>query len=172
MMTDQLENMIAGMIDPVIEDLGYRLVLVDVTEANPPIVKILAERENGTGINADECGKISKSVSAILDVEDPMPNKYILEVSSPGINRPLVKKGDFDRFKGFDAKIKTDDFIQGRQGFRGKIIGLDKDDNVSLEMDGELFSIPFDTIDQANLVLTDDLIEQGPDAFLIEEHAG
>jgi ribosome maturation factor RimP len=171
MQTSHLEKKIATIIEPVIRDIGHRLVMVEVTEANPPIVKVLAERHNGTGINVDECGEISKAVSAILDVEDPIPSKYILEVSSPGINRPLVSAKDFDRFSGFEAKVKTDDFIQGRQAFRGKIIGLSDENNVMLEMDNETFSIPFDAIDQANLVLTDDLIEKGADAFLIEDHA-
>lgn len=151
---------IADMITPTIEALGFDLVRVHLSGGEQRTLHIMAEPAGGGEMIVEDCATISRAVSALLDVEDPIPGAYDLEVSSPGLDRPLVKIGDFDRFAGQVAKVELKALQQGRKRFRGRILGAD-DDVIRLEMDnGDVASLAFDDIDEAKLVVTEELIAQ------------
>lgn len=155
---------VAVIVEPAIEDLGFRLVRVKVTGTNGCTVQIMAERPDGT-MSVDECEEISKTVSPVLDVEDPISTAYYLEVSSPGIDRPLVRAGDFDRWAGHETKIELELPLDGRKRFRGFIRGTEGDEALIELPDvaaGEesIARIPFASIREAHLVLTDELIRE------------
>lgn len=147
---------IAALIGPALQSMGYELVRVRFAGGQRPVLQIMAERPDGS-MSVDDCAEVSRIVSALLDVEDPIKSAYMLEVSSPGIDRPLVKPADYERFKGFDAKVETLRPIDGRKRFRGRVLGLDGED-VRLETDQGSLAIPFAEIGQAKLVLTDELV--------------
>lgn len=156
---------IAEKIDPIIrpalESMGYDLVRLDlVGTAQQPTLQIMAERVSDGRIGVEDCREISKTVSALLDVEDPISSAYRLEVSSPGIDRPLVALKDYVRFKGHEAKIEAPLIMENRKRFQG-IIGDIKDEDIIVIEDekGEIFEIPFGKIQKAKLVLTDRLIK-------------
>ena len=137
--------------------MGYELVRVMSTGGRRPTLQVMAERIDRAGMTVDDCAEISRAVSALLDVEDPISGAYQLEISSPGIDRPLMKLVDFERFAGFEARVETDRPIEGQRKFRGQILGL-ADEAVRLGLpEGERI-IPFTSIRKAKLVLTDDLI--------------
>lgn len=148
---------IEGMIAPTVEGLGFRLVRVLVFGSGKPRLQVMAERRDGKSIGVDDCALISREISAVLDVEDPFDGDYTLEVSSPGIDRPLVAAQDFERFAGFEAKVEMGRLIGGRKRFRGRLIGF-QDGNVRIMVDGAALDLPFPDIQRAKLVLTDDLL--------------
>lgn len=157
-----LEARIAAIVEPVIEDLGYRLVRIKVSAANGCTLQIMAERPDGT-MTVEDCETISRGVSPALDVDDPITRAYHLEVSSPGIDRPLVRAGDFDRWSGHVLKVEMDVMQEGRKRFRGILLGVK--DNAALvrlqdvrEGDEDTVALPLADIGEAKLVLTDDLI--------------
>ena len=152
-----LPGRIERMIAPAIEALGYRLVRVLLSGARQPRLQVMAERRDGKAMGVDDCAGISFEVSAILDVEDPFDDAYTLEVSSPGVDRPLVTGQDFERFAGFEARVDTGRPIGGRKRFRGRLIGL-RDGNVRIMVDGATLDLPYPDIQRAKLVLTDDLL--------------
>jgi ribosome maturation factor RimP len=156
-----LERKIAEITDPVIEDLGFAPFLVKQTsDSGMPILQIMAEDPATKRLGVDDCAKISKAVSAVLDVEDPIDGKYRLEVSSPGIDRFLVRVSDYEDYEGYEAKIETDTPAEnGQRKFRGRIVGV-KDDTVTLNMDQGEAEIAIPTIVKAKLVLTDELIKK------------
>lgn len=150
---------IESILGPSIEAMGYALVRVMITGGRRPTLQIMAERIDGSGMNVDDCAEISRSISAILDVEDPITGEYTLEVSSPGIDRPLTRLDDFRRFAGFEARIDTAELIEGRKRFSGRLIGVDDADRVLLETaPGAQEALPFEGIARAKLVLTDELV--------------
>ena len=155
---------IAGIAEPVIEDLGYRLVRVAVSGGHEDrILQIMAERPDGT-ITVDDCEKISKALSPVLDVADPLPGAYRLEISSPGIDRPLVRPSDFEAWSGHVVKIELKEPIGGRRRFKGTLEGFE-DGEVRVECDlGEQgiqhLGLPVNLVADAKLVLTDDLIRE------------
>ena len=155
---------IAGIAEPVIEDLGYRLVRVAVSGGHEDrILQIMAERPDGT-ITVDDCEKISKALSPVLDVADPLPGAYRLEISSPGIDRPLVRPSDFEAWSGHVVKIELKEPIEGRRRFKGTLEGFE-DGEVRVECDlGEQgiqhLGLPVNLVADAKLVLTDDLIRE------------
>lgn len=150
---------IAGMIEPALTDMGYELVRVQLSGSQRLTLQIMAERSDGENMTVDDCADISHAVSALLDVEDPINAAYSLEVSSPGIDRPLVKAADYVRWSGFEARIETALPVDGRKRFRGRILGLEKDE-VKLRLDdGKDAAVPLSAISRAKLMLTDDLIE-------------
>lgn len=157
-----LDARIAAIVEPVIRDLGYRLVRVKVTAQNGCTLQIMAERPDGS-MNVDDCEEISKAVSPVLDLEDPIDKAYHLEISSPGIDRPLVRRSDFDRWMGHETKIELSRLRDGRKRFRGVLLG-NRDDAVMLRIDAEGgtadVDLPLDEIGDARLVLTDALIEE------------
>jgi ribosome maturation factor RimP len=160
-----IASKIEALIEPVIDAMGYALVRVQYAGGQRPLLQIMAERQDGVPMSVDDCGDISRAASAILDVEDPISEAYHLEVSSPGIDRPLTRKTDFTRFAGFDVRIDADRLIEGRKRFRGRLLGIAENGIVRLR-DGETdFQIPFNAIARAKLILTDDLIKASADAL-------
>ncbi|MBS0125664.1 ribosome maturation factor RimP [Thetidibacter halocola] len=151
-----MDSRLAEILTPVIEDMGFELVRIRLMGGNTPTLQIMAERPEG-GIEVDECARISTAVSAVLDVEDPIVEAYTLEVSSPGIDRPLTRLKDFETFEGYEAKIETTDMIDGRKRFRGILAGVE-DDEVLVNLDEGTIGLKFDWLADAKLVLTDDLI--------------
>jgi ribosome maturation factor RimP len=155
---------VAHIVEPVLGDLGYRLVRVKVTSQNGCTVQIMAERPDGT-MNVEDCEAASKAISPVLDVEDPIERAYYLEMSSPGIDRPLVRLEDFSRWAGHTAKIEMEALIYGRKKFRGTLLGIEGG-NARLERDdvkeGEEKTVllPVADMAEARLVLTDALIEE------------
>ncbi len=154
---------IAGLAEPVLADLGFRLVRVVVSGRNGATVQIMAERPEGT-ITVEECAEISRRLSPVLDVRDPMKGQYTLEVSSPGIDRPLVRPSDFDAWAGYEAKIEMKELISGRKRFRGVLEGIEGEEvRIEVELDQlgrQVIGLPLGLIDEARLVLTDELIRE------------
>ena len=154
---------IAGLAEPVLADLGFRLVRVVVSGRNGATVQIMAERPEGT-ITVEECAEISRRLSPVLDVHDPIKGQYTLEVSSPGIDRPLVRPSDFDAWAGYEAKIEMKELISGRKRFRGMLEGIEGEEvRIEVELDQlgrQIIGLPVGLIDEARLVLTDELIRE------------
>ena len=150
-------NQIAGIIEPSLDAMGYRLVRVAVLGAGRATLQIMAERRDDASMTVDDCADISRSVSALLDVADPIASAYTLEVSSPGIDRPLVRPEDYDRFAGFEARIEVSRPISGRKRFRGRLLGR-SGDTVRLIAEAGEVEVPLSAIARAKLVLTDDLL--------------
>ena len=153
-----IDRKLAEIIQPVIEGLGYELVRVRMLGGKTKAMQIMAERPDG-GIEVDDCAKISTAVSAILDVEDPFEDPYALEVSSPGIDRPLTRLKDFDMWNGYEAKIETDELVDGRRRFKGLLAGTN-DDEVLITITEGTIGLKFDWLSDAKLVLTDELIAE------------
>ena len=145
------------LIAPHLADMGYEVVRVQLSGGQRPRLQIMAERQDRIAINVDDCAEVSKAVSALLEVDDPIPGSYTLEVSSPGIDRPLTRPDDFQRFAGFEAKLELRMPIEGRRRFRGTLLGLDEG-FVRLETDEGELRLAVDGLSKAKLVLTDDLI--------------
>jgi ribosome maturation factor RimP len=153
---------VATIAEPVIEQLGYRLVRVKVSAADGCTVQIMAERPDGT-MAVEDCEAVSRALSPVLDVADPIERAYRLEISSPGIDRPLVRKSDFDRYAGHLVKIETEVPIDGRKRFRGRLLGTEGEAaRVRHGEAGEEADVllPIEEISEAKLVLTDDLVTQ------------
>ena len=151
-----IDRRIAEIITPVIEDMGFEVVRVRLMTGKESTLQIMVQRSDGT-IEVDQCAQISTAVSALLDVEDPIVDVYTLEVSSPGIDRPLTRLKDFDQWKGFEAKIETEELIDGRRRFKGELAGIDGDE-VLIDIDEGTIGLKFAWLSDAKLVLTDDLI--------------
>ena len=151
-----LPRRIERLIAPVVRELGFDIVRVLVLGDHRPRLQIMAEHHDGGSITVDDCADISRAVSAVLVVDDPIAGSYTLEVSSPGIDRPLVRLEDFERFAGREAKLTTARAIDGRRRFRGRLLGLDGD-AVRIAVDGIEHAIAIDDIAKAKLVLTDAL---------------
>ncbi|HSG37911.1 MAG TPA: ribosome maturation factor RimP [Paracoccaceae bacterium] len=157
-----LDRRIAEIVGPVIEDLGFELVRVRLMTGKESTLQIMAQKPDGT-IEVDDCGEISTAVSAVLDVEDPIVEAYTLEVSSPGIDRPLTRLKDFDQWAGYVAKIETTELIDGRRRFKGTLAGTEGDEVlITLDDQAEEITIglKFDWLSDAKLVLTDELIRE------------
>ena len=155
-----IDRRMAEIITPVIEDMGFELVRVRLMSGKTHILQIMAERPTG-GIEVDDCADISNAVSAVLDVEDPIIDAYALEVSSPGIDRPLTRLKDFAEFEGYEAKLETAELIGGRKRFKGTLAGVEGDEVlINIEENGEEVTVglQFDWLSDAKLILTDDLI--------------
>lgn len=157
-----IDRRLAGIIGPVIEGMGFELVRVRLMGGKTRILQIMADRPDG-GIEVDECAAISTAISAVLDVEDPIEDNYVLEVSSPGIDRPLTRLKDFEMWKGWEARIETTELIDGRRRFKGALAGVeDEEVLILIEEAGEEVTIGlrFDWLSDAKLILTDDLIAE------------
>jgi ribosome maturation factor RimP len=152
-----IDRRLAEIITPVIEDMGYELVRVRLMSGSATTLQIMADRPDG-GIEVDDCAEISTAVSAVLDVEDPILDAYTLEVSSPGIDRPLTRMKDFEAFEGYVAKLETVELIDGRRRFKGELAGIEGDE-VLINVDEGTIGLKFDWLSDAKLVLTDDLIK-------------
>ena len=150
---------IEAMITPTLEDMGFDLVRVRFEGGKRPMLQIMAEPTDGAEMTVEHCADISRAVSAILDVEDPIPSAYELEVSSPGLDRPLVRLRDFENWAGNAVKIEMKMLLEGRKRFRGKLLGV-TGELVDLEMDGQEVQLPFADIADAKIVITDELIAE------------
>ncbi len=150
---------IEAAVCPALEAMGFELVRVRLTGTKRPTLQIMAERENGE-MSISDCAQVSRAISALLDVEDPVKDEYTLEVSSPGLERPLTRLKDFNHYAGNLAKIELAKPLNGRRRFRGVLDGV-TDAQVRLLLDdGAMIALPFDGIDEAQLVLTDEMIRK------------
>ena len=151
-----MDRRLAEIVRPVVEGMGFELVRIRLMGGRTPTLQIMAERPGG-GIEVDECGDISTAVSAILDVEDPIEDGYTLEVSSPGIDRPLTRLADFDAWDGYEARLETVEPIDGRRRFKGVLRGTENGE-VLLEIPEGTIGLAFDWLSDARLVMSDALI--------------
>jgi len=167
-----LDRRIADIIEPVLVPMGYQLVRVRLSSQNGATLQIMAERTDGT-MTVEDCEAISTAISPVLDVDDPVEKQYHLEVSSPGIDRPMVRKSDFTRWSGHLIKCETSILVDNRKRFRGKIVSAD-DDGFTIERDQPAYGeepkvvIPFTALAEGRLILTDDLIR---DALVADKKA-
>jgi ribosome maturation factor RimP len=154
---------IAAIIEPALEDRGFRLVRVAISGREGKTVQVMAERADGT-MTIEDCESTSREISALLDVHDPIAGAYRLEVSSPGIDRPLVRPSDFEDWAGHEAKIELKEPIDGRKRFRGSLEGFE-DGEIRIEVDldaagRQVVGLPIGLVADAKLVLTDELIRE------------
>lgn len=181
---------LAGLVEPTLEGLGFRLVRVKISGRDGKTVQIMAERPDGS-MTIDDCEIVSKELSPLLDANDPLAEAYRLEISSPGIDRPLVRPSDFEDWAGHEAKIELKEPVEGRRRFQGQLEGFE-DGEVRMEVDLDQIGrtnigLPLALVSEARLVLTDDLIREAlsrakkqgrtgfadgaePDDFDVEEH--
>lgn len=152
------EKNLYDMLAPAAQDLGYEIVRIRMMGRDTQTLQIMAERADGT-MSSGDCEKLSRGISPILDANDPITSEYHLEISSPGIDRPLTRPKDFIRWAGYRAKIELDRMVEGQKRFSGTIIGLEED-NIAIDLDNETDTalIPFAWLHNAKLVLTDELI--------------
>jgi ribosome maturation factor RimP len=157
-----IDRRLADIVQPVVEGMGFELIRIRLMGGQRRILQIMADKPEG-GIDVDDCGRISTAVSAVLDVEDPLEDAYILEVSSPGIDRPLTRLKDFDTWDGWEARVETTELIDGRRKFRGTLMGTEGDE-VLIEIEDKgapvTIGLRFDWLSDAKLILTDDLIAE------------
>lgn len=153
-----MDRRLAEIIVPVIEGMGFEMVRIRLMGGTDKTLQIMAERPDG-GIEVDDCAAISTAISAVLDVEDPIEDNYTLEVSSPGIDRPLTRLKDFDNWVGYVARVETHDAIDGRKRFKGNLAGTDGDE-VLIEVEEGTIGLNFNWLADAKLVLTDELIRE------------
>lgn len=157
-----MDRRLADIVTPVIEGLGFELVRIRLMGGATRTLQIMADRPDG-GIEVDDCGEISTAVSAVLDVEDPIEENFILEVSSPGIDRPLTRLKDFEMWKGWEGRIETTELIEGRRRFKGTLAGVEGDE-VLIEIEEPTgpvtIGLQFDWLSDAKLLLTDELITE------------
>ena len=157
------------IFDPIANELGLDIVRVRLMGSNKPggarRLQIMAERQSDGDINVNQCARLSRALSAYLEEADPIDGEYILEVSSPGIDRPLTRLKDFETFEGYEARIELDRLAEGRKRFRGTLAGIE-DDLVAIDLEGEeeTAMIPFAWVIDAKLVLTDELLKRGAEA--------
>lgn len=158
-MTPQEKDLVA-LLSPIIDRERFELVRLRLSGAKTKTLQIMAERADGT-MTAEDCAQLSRQFSALLEEVDPITDKYILEVSSPGIDRPLTRLKDFVRWEGFAAKLELNQMVEGQKRFRGTLAGVDGDDVcIDLEGEEETALIPFSMVHSAKLMLTDDLITE------------
>ncbi|MDN2566166.1 ribosome maturation factor RimP [Aquibium sp. A9E412] len=159
-----IDARLAAIVEPVLRGMGYRLVRVRLTAQNGHTLQIMAERDDGS-MTVEDCEEVSRGLSPVLDVEDPLDTAYNLEISSPGIDRPLVRKSDFAAALGHLVKLETAATIAGRKRFRGRIAEAGET-GITLERDQPAYGeeprldIPFEALAEARLVLTDDLVRE------------
>ncbi|WP_262693682.1 ribosome maturation factor RimP [Kordiimonas aquimaris] len=148
---------IEELIKSTVEGLGFELVRVTYGGGRKPTLQIMAERPDGT-MGVEDCATLSREVSLILDVEDPLPGEYLLEVSSPGVDRPLTRKKDFERWVGFETKVELENQIDGRRRFKGRMTAFNGSEIV-LDTDEGQVVLPYSDVAKAKLILTDELLE-------------
>lgn len=154
----QIKHPLQDLLEPVIEGLGYELVRILTIGQKNPTLQIMIDRKDGQDINVDDCATVSRKISEVMDEKDPIEDQYSLEVSSPGLDRPLTKVEHFKRFLGYETKIETGVEVSGRKRFKGKTLAVDDKNTIKLEMDGQEYDIPFEDINKAKIVLTDELL--------------
>jgi ribosome maturation factor RimP len=155
-------NFLEALLTPVVEAAGYRLVRSRLKGGEKKTLQIMAEREDGQ-MNVEDCAALSRALSEMLDAADPIADDYVLEVSSPGIDRPLTRAQDFGRYAGHEVRIELGRGLEGRKRFKGLLIGLEAGDvlmDVAEEKDIRRVSLPLSDIAEAKLVLTDRLVRE------------
>ncbi len=157
--TNPVEERVIALIEPEATRLGYRIVRVRLSGNRRKRLQVMGERLSDGQMGIDDCGRLSRAISAVLDESDPIQGEYDLEVSSPGIDRPLMRPEDFERFLGHEAKLETAAMIDGRRRWKGVIKAV-KGDTITLAMDGGDADLKFSALSDARLVLTDQLIEE------------
>jgi ribosome maturation factor RimP len=165
-----LEIGVLEMVEPAVTDVGCAIVRVRISGMKRKRVQIMVERIVDGGCGIDDCERVSRAISALFDVHDPIPGEYDLEVSSPGVDRPLVRLDDFSRYVGHEAKLETTRMIDGRKRYRGEIVGVDGD-GVVIALDAGEVRLAFADLMEARLVLTDKLLEQDLKRAAAEEKA-
>lgn len=156
----QLKHPLEDLLEPVIDGLGYELVrLLTIGQKNPTL-QIMIDRKDGTDINVDDCATVSRAISAVMDEKDPIAEQYSLEVSSPGLDRPLTKVEHFKKFLGYETKIETGTEVSGRKRFKGQTTLVDDKNNITIVMEGQEYVVPFEEINKAKIVLTNELLAE------------
>lgn len=158
----ETDKRVLRLIEPAINDMEFDVVRVRVMAGKRSTLQIMAARRSDGLMNVEDCSEVSKAVASILEVEDPLRDAYILEVSSPGLDRPLTSLADFETYAGFLARLELDRLVEGRKRFRGVLAGIDGE-SIDINLDGEddTAQIPFDWISEAKLLITDELIKAG-----------
>ena len=151
------EKRVETIITPILKDIGFDLVRVRISGTQQRTLQIMAERLDERTMTVEDCSTISQSLSALLDLENPIQGSYTLEVSSPGLDRPLTRPQDYTRFAGLEAKIELRHTINGRRRFRGRIAGL-ADDKVNIDLENTRVVISYTDIERAKLILNDELL--------------
>lgn len=157
------DRQLLELIEPIAESLGLAVVRVRLMGGDRRRrLQVMAERPSDHDISVDECARLSRAISEVFDAADPIAGEYLLEVSSPGVDRPLTRLEDFETFEGFEARLETDRMVEGRKRFKGVIAGVE-DDNVLIDLEGEEDTalLPFAWLAEAKLVLTDELMKAG-----------
>nr|WP_281396646.1 ribosome maturation factor RimP [Roseospira visakhapatnamensis] len=155
---------LVDLVAPVLEGMGFTLVRVLFMGRQRKVLQVMADRVDGLPITVEDCEAISHALSAVLDVDDPIAGAYDLEVSSPGVDRPLTRRADFARYAGHAVRLEADLAVDGRRRAKGRLLGIDQDDVVSLRLDEPTnegvaeWRVPLGSLTKAKLVLTDDLI--------------
>lgn len=161
----QNKHHLQDLLEPIISDLGYETVrIMTIGQANPTL-QIMIDKLDGSDIVVEDCAKVSRKISEVLDEKDPIKDRYNLEVSSPGLDRPLTKPEHFQRFAGYEAKVETDELIENRKRFKGKIVALDAQNQIHIDMDGQEYVVPFEAVSKAKIVITDELLQK-----YVDEH--
>ena len=155
------KHALQDLIEPVVSALGYETVRVMTTgQVNPTLQVMIDVADFSREIDVEDCAKVSRALSKMLDEKDPIESKYRLEVSSPGLDRPLTKPAHFDRFKGNVVKVDLNTEVDKRKRLKGELCGIDAQNNVCILCDDKKFVTPFDNISKAKILLTDELLEQ------------
>lgn len=163
-----LNHPLQNLLEPVVEKLGYELVRVLTIGTKNPTLQVMIDTKNEKEITVDDCALVSRALSEILDEKDPIENQYSLEVSSPGIDRPLTKLQHFQRFLGYEIKAEALVPVENRKRFKGVISKVENND-VFLDMDEHIYVLPFDNITKAKIVVTDDLLKKYENSQIIDE---
>ena len=153
-----IEKKLLGLINPLITDMGFELIRLRLMSSKEITLQIMVARPDGF-INVDECADLSTTISALLDVEDPIIDAYSLEVSSPGIDRPLTRMKDFEEFEGYDARLETVELIDGRKRFKGILAGTNGSE-IMINVDEGTIGLEFEWLAEAKLILTDELVKE------------
>jgi len=149
------------IVEPVAEDLGYEVVRVLLSGNVRQTLQVMIDVKDGSrSVTVDDCAKVSRKLSKVLDEENPIENEYTLEVSSPGIDRPLTKPHHFERFKSNEVRLETIEAVDGRKRIKGVLLGIDASNNVHINMDSKEYVVAFSNISKAKLVLTDELLQK------------
>ena len=164
----QTKHPLQDLLEPVITGLGYEVVRILTIGQKNPTLQIMIDRLDGKDITVEDCATVSRAVSAVLDEKDPIKDQYSLEVSSPGLDRPLTKIEHFKRFSGYEARIETAVEVEKRKRFKGVLGNVDEQNRVHIDVDGTDYTIAFDDISKAKLILTDELLQAAAEAQAVE----
>lgn len=164
----QNKHPLQDLLEPAISNLGYEVVRILTIGQKNPTLQIMIDRLDGRDITVEDCTTVSRAVSALLDEKDPIKDQYSLEVSSPGLDRPLTKIEHFKRFAGYEARVETSVEVNERKRFKGKLLNVDNQNQIHIEMNGTDYAIPFADISKAKLILTDELLQAAADAQAVE----